>query len=69
MFPANLFVTATSSLDYKDRIRDMNNPLRLLTENEIYRLLVWGNPTGDPKRWVDHPVTYEKSQTEVVLWS
>ncbi|KAF8743615.1 hypothetical protein AX14_001677 [Amanita brunnescens Koide BX004] len=49
---------------YKDRIRDMNNPLRLLTENEIYRLLVWGNPTGDPKRWVDHLVTYEKSQAE-----
>ena len=69
MFPADLFVTATSLLDYKDRIRDMNNPLRLLTENEVYRLLVWGNPTGDPKKWVDHSVTYEKSQTEVVLWS
>ncbi|KAF8350539.1 hypothetical protein F5887DRAFT_939764 [Amanita rubescens] len=49
---------------YKDKIRDMNNPLRLLTENEIYRLLVWGNPTNDPKRWVDHPAIYEKSQTE-----
>ncbi|KAK2466764.1 hypothetical protein APHAL10511_001022 [Amanita phalloides] len=48
----------------EDRIRDLNNPLRLLTENEIHRLLVWANPASDPKRRADHPVAYEKSQTE-----
>jgi phosphatidylinositol 4-kinase len=31
----------------------MNYPLRLLTENEIFRLTVWANPTNDPKRGTD----------------
>lgn len=31
----------------------MNHPLRLLTENEIFRLNVWTNPTNDPKRGTD----------------
>lgn len=32
----------------------MNLPLRLLIENEIYRLDVWANPTNDPRRGIDH---------------
>ncbi|KAF8623467.1 hypothetical protein AX15_006251 [Amanita polypyramis BW_CC] len=49
---------------YRDRIRDINTALRLLTENEIDRLLVWGNPTNDPKRDTDHPAIGERLQTE-----
>lgn len=39
--------------DYVTKLRDMNHPLRLLTENEIFRLSVWANPTNDPKRGTD----------------
>jgi phosphatidylinositol 4-kinase A len=30
--------------DHADRMRSLNLPLRLLTENEIFRLSVWSNP-------------------------
>ncbi|KAE9409758.1 hypothetical protein BT96DRAFT_962286 [Gymnopus androsaceus JB14] len=39
---------------YASRLRDVNHPLRLLVENEIFRLNVWANPTNDPKRGTDH---------------
>ncbi|KAG6853905.1 hypothetical protein C0991_012574 [Blastosporella zonata] len=40
--------------DYTNRLRSINHPLRLLTENEMSRLAVWNNPTNDPKRGSDH---------------
>ncbi|KAG6889834.1 hypothetical protein C0995_014311 [Termitomyces sp. Mi166 len=39
---------------YANRLRSINHPLRLLTENEMMRLSVWNNPTNDPKRGNDH---------------
>ncbi|KAJ6490589.1 hypothetical protein C8R47DRAFT_1122870 [Mycena vitilis] len=36
------------------KLRSLNHPLKLLVENEIYRLTVWANPTNDPKRGSDH---------------
>lgn len=39
--------------DYASKFRGMNHPLRLLTENEIFRLNVWANPTNDPKLGTD----------------
>ncbi|KNZ80366.1 Phosphatidylinositol 4-kinase stt4 [Termitomyces sp. J132] len=39
---------------YANRLRSINHPLRLLTENEMIRLAVWNNPTNDPKRGSDH---------------
>ncbi|GLB34718.1 putative PI3 PI4-kinase family protein [Lyophyllum shimeji] len=39
---------------YTNRLRSINQPLRLLTENEMSRLVVWGNPTNDPRRGGDH---------------
>ncbi|KAF8637362.1 hypothetical protein AX17_002861 [Amanita inopinata Kibby_2008] len=50
---------------YKSRIRNVNLPLRLLSENEIYRLNVWSNPTNEFKKGVDHPGTIERTLTEV----
>lgn len=41
------------SLDYDARMRDLNAPLRLLTESELFRLSVWANPTNDTKRSTD----------------
>ncbi|RDB21005.1 Phosphatidylinositol 4-kinase stt4 [Hypsizygus marmoreus] len=38
---------------YTKRLRSITQPLRLLTENEIFRLAVWANPTNDPKRGTD----------------
>ncbi|KAM6500354.1 hypothetical protein JOM56_003368 [Amanita muscaria] len=55
---------ASRSDYYKTRIRDINTPLRLLAENEIYRLLVWNNPTNDPKRGPNNTGTIERLQTE-----
>ena len=43
----------------------MNLPLRLLTENEIFRLTVWANPTNDPKRGTDHSGTAAATLLEV----
>ncbi|EDR14914.1 uncharacterized protein LACBIDRAFT_187897 [Laccaria bicolor S238N-H82] len=34
-------------------MRSLNLPLRLLTENEIFRLSVWMNPSNDPKKGSD----------------
>ena len=39
--------------DYTTRLRDLNIPLRLLTESELSRLSVWFNPTNDIKRSAD----------------
>ncbi|KAG6880260.1 hypothetical protein C0992_001828 [Termitomyces sp. T32_za158] len=52
-------------LYYANRLRSINHPLRLLTENEMMRLSVWNNPTNDPKRGNDHIGTIGASMLEV----
>ncbi|KAJ7940268.1 hypothetical protein B0H13DRAFT_2299305 [Mycena leptocephala] len=42
------------SSQYTSKLRNLNHPLKLLVENEIFRLTVWANPTNDPKRGTDH---------------
>ncbi|KAF7338006.1 hypothetical protein MVEN_02024500 [Mycena venus] len=42
------------SSQYLSKLRSLNHPLKLLVENEIFRLSVWANPTNDPKRGTDH---------------
>jgi len=39
--------------DYAVRMRSLNLPLRLLTENEISRLSVWNNPTNETTKGSD----------------
>ncbi|KAG7092795.1 hypothetical protein E1B28_009114 [Marasmius oreades] len=52
---------------YSGRLKEMNHPLRLLVENELFRLSVWANPIIDPKRGADHVSTIvEHSWTSVV---
>lgn len=46
-------------------MRSLNLPLRLLTENEIFRLSVWGNPTNDSKRGADIVGSTEKTLLDV----
>ncbi|THU88594.1 hypothetical protein K435DRAFT_821590 [Dendrothele bispora CBS 962.96] len=48
---------APRSSYYASRLRDINQPLRLLVDNEIFRLTVWANPTNEPKRGLDHSNT------------
>ncbi|KAJ7047187.1 hypothetical protein C8F04DRAFT_987659 [Mycena alexandri] len=45
---------ASRSSQFVAKLRSLNHPLKLLVENEIFRLSVWANPTNDPKRGVDH---------------
>jgi phosphatidylinositol 4-kinase len=42
----------------------INTPLRLLVEHEIFRLTVWANTTNDPKRGADHVGTTERAMQE-----
>lgn len=53
--------------DYINRLRNINHPLRLLTENEIFRLTVWANPTNDLKRGSDHLNTTASTLLEVYI--
>ncbi|KAJ7632956.1 hypothetical protein FB45DRAFT_913996 [Roridomyces roridus] len=46
--------STSQSSNYVAKLRSLNHPLKLLVENEIYRLGVWANPTNDPKRGTDH---------------
>ncbi|KAG6909642.1 hypothetical protein DXG01_016424 [Tephrocybe rancida] len=50
---SSLSLAQIPSRDYANRLRSINHPLRLLTENEMNRLAVWNNPTNDPKRGSD----------------
>ncbi|KAJ7172099.1 hypothetical protein C8R46DRAFT_1258016 [Mycena filopes] len=45
---------AALSSQFAAKLRSLNHPLKLLVENEIFRLSVWANPANDPKRGVDH---------------
>src|ERR1700678_2087928 len=46
-------ILTSPSSDYADRMRSLNLPLRLLTENEIFRLSVWNNPTNETSKGSD----------------
>lgn len=50
---------------YAARLKSINHPLRLLVENEIYRLTVWANLISDPKRGSDHHNNVERGMLEV----
>ncbi|CAG7846286.1 Phosphatidylinositol 4-kinase stt4 Short=PI4-kinase; Short=PtdIns-4-kinase [Serendipita indica DSM 11827] len=50
--------------DYLTRLKTHNLLLRLLVENEIYRLTVWGNPSNEPKRGMDHLSSVERGISE-----
>lgn len=50
-------------------LKNLGLPLRLLVENEIFRLTVWRNPLNDTKRGVDHVSALEKTMLDVGrLW-
>ncbi|KAG6376278.1 hypothetical protein JVT61DRAFT_2256 [Boletus reticuloceps] len=54
----------TKNTLYATRLKNINHPLRLLVENEIYRLTVWANPTNDANKGHDHPGTLERTIPE-----
>ncbi|PCH37888.1 atypical/PIKK/PI4K protein kinase [Wolfiporia cocos MD-104 SS10] len=49
---------------YVASLKDLNIPLRLLVENEIFRLTVWSNPANEPKRGADHIMPIEKTMMD-----
>lgn len=61
--PLQFAARASCAVDYASRLRDVNHPLRLLVENEIFRLNVWANPTNESKRGTDHV-----AMTVVEVW-
>ncbi|EKM55298.1 uncharacterized protein PHACADRAFT_255820 [Phanerochaete carnosa HHB-10118-sp] len=58
---------ASRSSYYKNLLKNQNAPLRLLIENEMFRLTVWANPTNDSKRGGDHVGTVERVMMDS-LW-
>jgi len=50
---------------YATRVANLNLPLRLLIENEIFRLSVWGNPTNDGRKSPDLVGTTERTLGDV----
>ena len=55
--------------DYTGRLKEMNHPLRLLVENELFRLSVWANPANDPKRGADHVSSITEVSPKIPLAS
>ncbi|EPQ57891.1 hypothetical protein GLOTRDRAFT_114478 [Gloeophyllum trabeum ATCC 11539] len=49
---------------YGMRLKNLNEPLRLLVENEIFRLMVWANPCNEGKRGTDHVGLIERSLSD-----
>jgi hypothetical protein len=62
----NLGCNAYTTAEYFSQIKSINTLLRLLVENEIFRLNVWSNPCGD-KRNIDQTSGIERNFTEVGL--
>jgi hypothetical protein len=56
---------AKIAIVYVSRLKSINHPLRLLVENEIFRLAVWANPSNEAKRGTDHVGTSERNMLEV----
>ncbi|KAL1947994.1 hypothetical protein VTO73DRAFT_13718 [Trametes versicolor] len=49
---------------YIAALKNIILPLRLLVENEVFRLTVWTNPANDPKRGMDHVCQLEKTMLD-----
>ncbi|ETW86100.1 hypothetical protein HETIRDRAFT_60199 [Heterobasidion irregulare TC 32-1] len=49
---------------YITRLKNLSAPLKLLVENEMYRLSVWGNPINDAKRGADYAANAERTMLE-----
>jgi phosphatidylinositol 4-kinase len=47
------------------RLKNINQPLRLLIENEIFRLTVWANPSNEAKRGIDPHGSIDRNMLEV----
>ncbi|KAJ7572583.1 Stt4p: phosphatidylinositol-4-kinase, partial [Mycena floridula] len=58
--------TTSRNSHYAIRLRSINHPLKLLVENEIFRLTVWANPTSDLKRGADY---VGMSLSEISSWT
>lgn len=57
---------AYTTVEYFSQLKSINTLLRLLVENEIFRLNVWNNPSSD-KRNTDQTSGIERNFTEVGL--
>lgn len=53
---------------YISRLKSHSVPLKLLVENELYRLSVWANPVNDVRRGADYSTNLERSMTDVSLF-
>jgi len=62
----NLGCGAYTPAEYFSQLKSINTLLRLLVENEIFRLNVWNNPSSD-KRSNDQTSGIERNFTEVGL--
>jgi hypothetical protein len=69
LFPHHRDETITLASDYSTRLKSINLPLRLLVENEIFRLTIWANPTNDAKRGTDYVGTTERTMQEAWILS
>ncbi|KAF7980170.1 hypothetical protein HWV62_39641 [Athelia sp. TMB] len=49
---------------YAQQLKNVNQPLRLLVENEIFRLAVWGNPSNEARRGGDHVGSSERTMLD-----
>lgn len=56
--------SASKTSFYATRLKNINQPLRLLIENEIFRLTVWANPSNDVKRGSDIHSLLERNMLE-----
>jgi len=56
-------------LAYVSRLKSHSVPLKLLVENELYRLSVWANPMNESKRGVDYSTNLERTMTDVSFFS
>ncbi|KAG0701518.1 hypothetical protein DFH29DRAFT_926376 [Suillus ampliporus] len=56
--------SASKTSLYVARLKNINQPLRLLVENEIFRLTVWANPSNEAKRGIDHHSMIERNMLE-----
>ncbi|KAI0275884.1 atypical/PIKK/PI4K protein kinase [Russula aff. rugulosa BPL654] len=56
---------ASLNSTYVSRLKSHSVPLKLLVENELYRLSVWANPMNDSKRGVDYSTNLERNMTDI----
>lgn len=60
----NPVISPSQAPQYLASLKNINLPLRLLVENEIFRLTVWSNPANEAKRGADHIVSIEKTMVD-----